>query len=550
MSLCLVLLWCASWCAFAGAVSVNKCCPDGNQLEGSVCVAAQLEPWAPVIYNPAERGFLPPDTYPESWVFKVSLPITCQEPTAYFKTGSLPPFVIFTNGSLLVEAPQEPFIQTDSYCIDPKGALICIQPDREGRTTVQKCCGHGGIYSETKGSCRLSPYDDANFAHLRVLHKFPDCADPNGGFSISGKLNDTYFLLEDGSLKESGGRVLGKTQYCLEHIEDSPNDTVHVFTCPPRIKARHEDIRFTLYPMGLFLSVFFLAVTLIASCLLPSTYHVLHWRCQTNHVACLLVGDLLLAITQLSSDALKGPACIGIAIAMHFIILAAFFWLNTMCFNIWWTFRDLRPASLDKSQEACRLRAYEIYAWGGPLIIAGIGALMDSLPESAANPSFLRPKFGEMRCWFYGDTEVFAYFFAPIGFLLLMNLTLFAATARELTCGLWKTEVVKSNTERATLGRVCLKLVVVMGITWVADVVSWVVGGPVYVWYFTDLINAMQGVLIFAVVGCQPQVWSAVKRLWCLRDPPGDNANVRSSSSQAPASLGDQSITKPVETLC
>ena len=27
------------------------------------------------------------------------------------------------------------------------------------------------------------------------------------------------------------------------------------------------------------------------------------------------------------------------AIAMHFIFLAAFFWLNTMCFNIWWTFR-------------------------------------------------------------------------------------------------------------------------------------------------------------------------------------------------------------------
>ena len=24
---------------------------------------------------------------------------------------------------------------------------------------------------------------------------------------------------------------------------------------------------------------------------------------------------------------------------MHFAFLAAFFWLNTMCFNIWWTFR-------------------------------------------------------------------------------------------------------------------------------------------------------------------------------------------------------------------
>lgn len=45
-----------------------------------------------------------------------------------------------------------------------------------------------------------------------------------------------------------------------------------------------------------------------------------------------------------------------------------------------------------------------------------------------------------------------------------------------------------------------------MGVTWIADIVSWVVGGPSEVWYFTDLINCLQGVFIFIVVGCQPQV--------------------------------------------
>jgi len=47
-----------------------------------------------------------------------------------------------------------------------------------------------------------------------------------------------------------------------------------------------------------------------------------------------------------------------------------------------------------------------------------------------------------------GDVEILPYFYGPVGILLLINLTLFAATARELTCGLWKREVVKSNTER------------------------------------------------------------------------------------------------------
>lgn len=47
-----------------------------------------------------------------------------------------------------------------------------------------------------------------------------------------------------------------------------------------------------------------------------------------------------------------------------------------------------------------------------------------------------------------GDMEIFTYFFGPIGVLLAINLVLFGLTARELTCGLWKREVVKSNTER------------------------------------------------------------------------------------------------------
>ncbi|KAG8335799.1 hypothetical protein J6590_059312 [Homalodisca vitripennis] len=211
---------------------------------------------------------------------------------------------------------------------------------------------------------------------------------------------------------------------------------------------------------------------------------------------------------------------------------------------------DLRPSNLDKGQEACRLRFYELYAWGGPLVIAGIAAVCDHLPEESY-PNMIKPRFGEKRCWFYGDTEIFSYFFGPVAVLLLLNLTLFAATARELTCGLWKTEVVKSNTERATLGRVCLKLVVVMGVTWVADVVSWAVGGPNYLWYLTDLINALQGVLIFAVVGCQPQVWAALRRLWCLRESPSDG-HPRSSSSNALPSCGEQntSTTKGMETLC
>lgn len=64
-------------------------------------------------------------------------------------------------------------------------------------------------------------------------------------------------------------------------------------------------------------------------------------------------------------------------------------------------YRDLRPTSLDKGQETYRLVLYELYAWGGPLIIVSVGAIMDQMLMDSY-PAILRPNFGGRRCWFGG----------------------------------------------------------------------------------------------------------------------------------------------------
>lgn len=55
----------------------------------------------------------------------------------------------------------------------------------------------------------------------------------------------------------------------------------------------------------LLISVVFLITTLATGFLLPTNHHVLHWRCQTYYVVCLIVGDILLAIVQLSGNAIR-----------------------------------------------------------------------------------------------------------------------------------------------------------------------------------------------------------------------------------------------------
>ncbi|XP_072745096.1 probable G-protein coupled receptor Mth-like 1 isoform X2 [Anoplolepis gracilipes] len=516
-------------------VTILKCCRHDEELRQSNgdsndnslphCELTSDE-WNPLIYSPSRKTFV---KIPAEWHILDGRRPECDDGSElihvpYRKAN---PFILLDNGNVVLEPGNSNSIPVSHYCADSNALLVCMQKkssdDRAAATMrprVRRCCGENASFHEHKNTCvHIKETADAPpllpnaSSVVEIVTGFPTCP-KSDNFTILGEAKEAV-LQPDGSL-EIYDVVLPTGQFCVERIKEL-NQIAKVFACPEHVPQRPavhaSDIRFTLYPVGFIISAVFLAATLAAGWLLPASHHVLHWRCQTHHVACLMMGDILMAIIQLAGDSLHGASCKALAIMAHFFFLATFFWLNTMCFNIWWTFRDLRPVSLEKGQETLRLRVYACYAWGGPLLVAGLAALLDHLP-SQPQYTFLRPRFGEKQCWFYGDMEILAYFFGPVGVLLAVNLLFFAVTARELTCGLWKGEFVKSTTERATLGRICMKLVIVMGVTWVADVVSWAVGGPQYIWYFTDLINAFQGVLIFATVGCQPQVRAALKRLF------------------------------------
>ena len=51
-----------------------------------------------------------------------------------------------------------------------------------------------------------------------------------------------------------------------------------------------------------------------------------------------------------------------------------------------------------------------------------------------------------------------------------------------------------------------LKLFLVMGMTWIMEVVSVVIGGPSYMWILTDVCNTLQGLAIFLIFVWKPKV--------------------------------------------
>ncbi|XP_072398849.1 probable G-protein coupled receptor Mth-like 1 [Diabrotica undecimpunctata] len=551
-------------------VNITKCCKFEEYLKigDKVCVQNSSSSWNLEIYNARKAKFEMHTELPFNWKVKDGIMPHCAKPQQLLFQGknNFP----FLNGSVFSVEFNRLF-HPNEFCFDYKSALVCLNIP-ENLVIVKKCCGDNAIFSQINGTCihfKDNSYKIDVGQNKTLGAGFPTCAENK--MHVVGELHKSK-IFNNGSLFVDNKFHLGAGNFCLEHVLEQTGRSASIITCQeyvPQVRKKltpsqnETDIRFTLYPIGLAISAIFLAATLAAGSLLPASHHVLHWRCQTNHVACLLVGDVLLCITHLAGP-IEFKPCFSIAVAMLFLFLSAFFWLNTMCFNIWWTFRDLRPQSTEKSQERIRLRLYEIYAWGIPLVITVIAASLDL--TATDDYDVLRPRFAENKCWFAGETEKLTYFMGPIGTLLFINLLLFGLTARELTCGLWKRELVKSTSERAALGRVCLKLVVVMGVTWIADLISFAVGGPQEIWYLTDIINSIHGVFIFIVIGCQPQVLSAVKRFWCLRKHKQNGAagttHHHSTSSQGPPSVGDTltntnsvitngtTKTVPLETSC
>lgn len=82
--------------------------------------------------------------------------------------------------------------------------------------------------------------------------------------------------------------------------------------------------RFRIYSIALIISAIFLAMTLAIGFLIPSNHHVLHCRCQTYYVGCLLVGDLLLAINQSYGSLITGLPCLALGKEFRLYTIAHF----------------------------------------------------------------------------------------------------------------------------------------------------------------------------------------------------------------------------------
>ena len=56
--------------------------------------------------------------------------------------------------------------------------------------------------------------------------------------------------------------------------------------------------------------------------------------------------------------------------------------------------------------------------------------------------------------------------------------------------------------------RAIFVLFILMGLTWMMEVISFTVGGPDYFWIPTDILNILMAVFVFVIFVCRSSVWS------------------------------------------
>lgn len=151
----------------------------------------------------------------------------------------------------------------------------------------------------------------------------------------------------------------------------------------------------------MFLSVPFLLATFIVYAFIPELRNV-HGKSLMSYVLGLLVGYTILASVQsyLNADRCRNGSmkcfpdavCLSLGYIIYFSFMVSFFWLNTMCFDIFWTFRGVRGNFAAK----LNFKFYCIYAWGMPVLLT---CLLILIQNTNFVKDVYKPNIGQETCF-------------------------------------------------------------------------------------------------------------------------------------------------------
>ncbi|CAL7944198.1 unnamed protein product [Xylocopa violacea] len=322
---------------------------------------------------------------------------------------------------------------------------------------------------------------------------------------------DSFILDVNGTLR-TRKKQFPAWSYCLDWKESF--EKVVVLVCELADtrngeKKVQKEGQHEYFNVGIMVSIPFFFATFLVYAIIPELRN-LYGMTLMCYVGCLVLAYTFLVLAKLLY--LPLAFCYTIAFIMYFSFLASFFWLNVMCFDIWWTFGGFRSLQGSvKQRERKKFVIYSIYAWGCASLLTTVCIAMQFFPDIPEY--FIKPEFGSQSCWFDTDKAKAIYFYGPMGVTVFCNICLFISTALKIvqhkkdTAHHLKGVNSRRHDDNKQWFNLYLKLFIVMGINWSMELISWLCNNtPSYIWYLTDLTNTLQGVIIFLIFVCKNKI--------------------------------------------
>ncbi|KAK7024284.1 hypothetical protein SK128_025584 [Halocaridina rubra] len=397
----------------------------------------------------------------------------------------------------------------------PNASQIC-----DKATCVQRCCGKGGIFNFNSFSCEFTHIDSplkfqsvsgvevSQPLDLHVIIQFPDCQSVTL-VNVSNPEME-FYLLPDGILYlPATDTTYYENKFCVENMlfQGSDVPVTAAFVCSEPGLPVGPTPTIYAYSSGVILSAVFLLVTIIFHIFIPKLRDM-QGLCLLSHVISLFVADLALVVGYLFSGDIHHHHCVINGFILQYSLMAAFFWLNVMCYDIWRVIRatvNIIPLTGILANDSKRFKFYSLYAWGWPFVVSLITILLHYVPQ-AQEMTRLTPGFGVVNCWFHGDLERFLLFYGPIAVLFVGNIVLLCHTTAMLYQAgaaflfIKRKMVPFSSCNRGHLDAFWhrFSLFMLMALCWITEILSWKIK-PEEIWYLTDYLNTLQGFFVFVI---------------------------------------------------
>lgn len=186
--------------------------------------------------------------------------------------------------------------------------------------------------------------------------------------------------------------------------------------------------------------------------------------------------------------------CVLIGLLVHYFFLASFFWTSALALDLYSSVTALsEPSKRPRTRALC---AYSAYCWLAPCLVVALSAAVDLWLLPAGHP--VAPGYGRGVCWISSRLALLAFFAAPIGIIVSVNMVLFVLCVVRISGTLTQADKLRRSAQSTSRSRllVYVKLALVMGATWTLGFVA-PFARVQALWHAFVILNSLQGAFVF-----------------------------------------------------